>query len=98
MRELIAERPNTVPAGLGNSETDIDLSVMMTSSEANSGYISEEWDLEDMPVATDDVDSTSLSDTKPAEKSLKRKASKSVENDDTSAKTGAHPGIAMPAT
>ena len=36
MYELISKHPNQVPVGLGNSETGIDMSVMMGMSELNS--------------------------------------------------------------
>ena len=38
MYELIAKHPNQVPVGLGNSETGIDMSVMMGISEPNSEF------------------------------------------------------------
>jgi hypothetical protein len=38
MYELISKHPNQVPVGLGNSETGIDMSVMMGISELNSEF------------------------------------------------------------
>ena len=43
MRELIAERPNQVPIGLGDSEIDYEISVMMgDASEPASGFTSDD--------------------------------------------------------
>lgn len=58
MRELIAERPNIVPAGLGNSESGIDMDVLVGGNKSNSegyestpsanhGGSSPRWDIED---------------------------------------------------
>lgn len=45
MRELIAERPNQVPVGLGHSQTDFDMSVMMadiSEPTSNGGFTSDD--------------------------------------------------------
>jgi hypothetical protein len=42
LRELIAERPNTIPHGLGNSQTEVDFSVL-ESSKAGSDISSPKW-------------------------------------------------------
>ncbi|KAG2108088.1 hypothetical protein DEU56DRAFT_844702, partial [Suillus clintonianus] len=39
MCELIGQRPNNIPVGLGNNDTDIDVMTW-------GGYASEEWDIE----------------------------------------------------
>jgi hypothetical protein len=52
MRELIGQRPNNIPVGLGNNDTDIDVSAIIRSSPDYApgndlgGYASEEWDIE----------------------------------------------------
>ena len=107
MRELIAERPNTVPVGLGNSKTGIDMSIITTrtGSEPNSGYGSDELnddgdesgavDVEDGLDQSDGDDEDELTGT------LKRKASTNggskVEMEDAgNGRTGAKPGISRP--
>jgi hypothetical protein len=66
MRELIAERPNTVPTGLGNSTTVINMGRASPGSANGagqngetdeSGYTSEHWGIEDDDgVLGDEVD------------------------------------------
>ncbi|KAG1852579.1 hypothetical protein C8R48DRAFT_562293, partial [Suillus tomentosus] len=104
MRELIAERPNQVPVGLGHSQMDYDMSVLTVgSSEPNSGFMSDEpdvsegfdeldrdeWPLSDLDSAADKVPS-------------KRKALTSGERQGKSSvigfKTGPQPGMSKPAT
>ncbi|KAG1787640.1 uncharacterized protein HD556DRAFT_1312539 [Suillus plorans] len=52
MRELIGQRPNNIPVGLSNNDTDIDVSAIIRSSPDYApgndlgGYASEEWDIE----------------------------------------------------
>ncbi|KAG2044172.1 hypothetical protein BDR03DRAFT_977135 [Suillus americanus] len=52
MRELIGQHPNNIPVGLGNNDTDIDVSAIIRSlpdyAPGNDlgGYASEEWDIE----------------------------------------------------
>lgn len=62
MRELIAERPNTVPTGLSNSATEIDINGASPGSGSGngendgSGYTSERWGIEDDDGVLEDGD------------------------------------------
>lgn len=53
MRELIGQRPNHVPVGLGNNDTAVDTSAILrrspefTAGGDFGGYVSEEWDIEE---------------------------------------------------
>jgi hypothetical protein len=106
MWELIAERPNTVPVGLGNSETDIDMSIITTrtGSEPNSGYGSDGLNDDGDESGAVDVDEgvdQSDGDEDELTGTLKRKASTSggskVEMEDAgNGRTGAKPGILRP--
>ena len=53
MCELIAEHPNQVPVGLGNSETAFDMTVMGASSKLNSEFVSKDGGIEDTTGLTE---------------------------------------------
>ncbi|KAG1753547.1 uncharacterized protein EDB91DRAFT_1242530 [Suillus paluster] len=57
MYELIAECPNQVPVGLGHSQIDFDMSVMIAdASEPTSGFTSDNIAQENSPEVSEGVD------------------------------------------
>ncbi|KAG1798342.1 hypothetical protein EV424DRAFT_1352573 [Suillus variegatus] len=109
MRELIAERPNQVPVGLGNSATGFDMTVITAGSEFEPSSGIEDWgsdtvgnkNFRDLSEgATEELDNKNTFDSSTMY-SLKRKASMSSETRDqglATPKTGPQPGISKPAT
>jgi hypothetical protein len=109
MRELIAEHPNQVPVGLGNSATGFDMTVITAGSEFEPSSGIEDWgsdtvgneDFRDLSEgATEELDNKNTFDSSTMY-SLKRKASMSSETGDqglATPKTGPQPGISKPAT
>jgi hypothetical protein len=108
MRELIAERPNQVPVGLGNSETDFDMSIMTGgSSQPNSEFAFDDMGNDDTPEVsegpdeldrddTSDLDSAGLIDTNTIRPSKRKASSEKADKSSTTSKTGPQPGSSKP--
>ena len=88
MRKLIAERLNVVPAGIGNSESEINM---------NSFVMGDGGETQNEQTSTDvDVDEDNLEDDDGSGKGTTKSMNKSVT--ETSWKTGTRPGTSKPAT
>jgi hypothetical protein len=94
MQELIAERPNIVPTGLGNSESGIDMDMFGggSNAEGNESPQSGNDDLPGDPTLDDDDREDGGMQNEGGTDSVALVRSKSA------GKTAAHPGTSKPAT
>lgn len=111
MRDLIAQRPNLIPTGIGNSASGFDTSIIFNDSEdeikdtnpsvaKSDSSTTVDWLAIDAEIEASDDEVEEISDLKDENEDnkvgLKRKSQTDV--DKSKGKTQARPGISAPAT
>jgi hypothetical protein len=111
MGDLIGERPNVVPSGLGNGNSDMDMLIFGAVSDCNEQEEDDEeeeeagsptpWGIEndDIELLSDDEEGGGSKDGgKPSKRQVKEKAAMAFKEVAKLSRTGAKPGNSRPAT
>lgn len=94
MKALIGKHPNTKPVGIGNSTSELDLDVLMTSARGDASGLE---DLKPIVLSeNDDDDDDRVEDQHHAQN--KRLASVAGLDEDVKPKMPAHPNVSKPTT
>jgi len=97
MRELIAERPNIVPTGLGNSESGIDMDMFSGGSNAKGNESPQNGNDDVLSDPTSDDDDRDDGGSRVTDSGLNESGTDFIASK-SAGKTAARPGTSKPAT